>query len=100
MSAGARRMRYGGPAAPGGRRPVIATETAWIGVTCTDDRLRGLHRRHYSSEKSGRRRGRPVEHPSQLRMIGPVGRRLPPDVRAWMESQGVRFEPWGRGKRQ
>ena len=29
-----------------------------------------------------------------------VGRRLPPDVRAWMESQGVRFEPWGRGKRQ
>lgn len=45
--------------------------TAWIGVTCTDDRLRGLHRRHYSSEKSGRRRGRPVEHPNQLRMIGP-----------------------------
>lgn len=44
--------------------------TAWIGVTCTDDRLRGLHRRHYSSEKSGRRRGRPVEHPNQLRMIG------------------------------
>jgi hypothetical protein len=43
----------------------------WIPVTCTDDRLRGLYRRHYSAAKATRRRGRPIDHPNQLRFVGP-----------------------------
>lgn len=43
----------------------------WISVSCTDDRLRGLYQRHYSSAKATRRRGRPIDHPNQVRMVGP-----------------------------
>ena len=42
----------------------------WLPVLCTDDRLRGLYQRHYSSEKATRRRGHPVA-PNQLRVAGP-----------------------------
>lgn len=41
----------------------------WIPVLSTDDRLRGLYMRHYSSEKATMRRG-PVAS-NQLRIVGP-----------------------------
>lgn len=43
----------------------------WLWASCTDDRLRGFYRRHYSSAKATRRRGRPIDTPNQLRMVGP-----------------------------
>lgn len=43
----------------------------WLWASCTDDRLRGLYQRHYSSDKATRRRGRPIDTPNQLRMVGP-----------------------------
>ncbi len=45
--------------------------SVWLTVSCTDDRLRGLYLRHYSASKATRRRGRPIDHPNQLRFVGP-----------------------------
>lgn len=42
----------------------------WLTVLPTDDRLRGLYMRHYSSAKATMRRGRPTESWG-LRFVGP-----------------------------
>ena len=41
----------------------------WIAVSPTDDRLRGLYMRHYSSKKATQRRG--PSTPAQRRIVGP-----------------------------
>ena len=50
---------------------MIQETRPWLFVGCTDDGPRGLYKRHYSSAKATRRRGRPIDHPNQLRIVGP-----------------------------
>lgn len=43
----------------------------WIPVLCTDDRLRGMYRQHYSSLKARGLKRRAMRHASEMRVVGP-----------------------------